>query len=160
MFQVDEELAKLNDKQRRFVYEYIAIMKPGKAAIAAGYSKKTANVQGSKLLAHGKIRRIVDHLLQERAKVCEVDASIIFQAAWDIAKAAPSLFVKNSDRLRAMELCAKYTGGFSDRVEHDVKGELHIRRTDYALPLPPVLELPKRHGKVVSATYKEGKLVC
>lgn len=143
MFQVDAELQKLTDKQSRFVYEYIACMKQGEAAIRAGYSKKTANTTGSKLLALGKIRRIVDHLLKERAAVCEVDASTIFEAAWDIARAAPSLFIKTADRLRAMELCAKYTGGFSDRVEHDVRGELNINRTTYDVPITPALDITK-----------------
>lgn len=156
MFQIDAELDKLTDKQRRFVYEYIACMKQGEAAIRAGYSAKTANTTGSKLLALGKIRRIVDHLLRERAKACEVDAEKVFAFFWGIVNSAME---KTSDKLRAAESCAKYTGGFIDRVEANVKGEVNITRTTYVMPALS-MGTPQRAGKAVVAAHKEGKLVC
>ena len=44
-------MAKLNEKQRRFVDEYLIDLNATQAAIRAGYSVKTANEQGSQLLA-------------------------------------------------------------------------------------------------------------
>ncbi|WP_422462582.1 MULTISPECIES: terminase small subunit [unclassified Endozoicomonas] len=45
----------INDKQRRFVDEYLIDQNATRAAIAAGYSPQTARVQGSRLLTNADI---------------------------------------------------------------------------------------------------------
>ena len=50
----------LSQKQIRFVQEYMKTNNITQSAIKAGYSKKTANVQGSRLLTTVKIATYVD----------------------------------------------------------------------------------------------------
>jgi phage terminase small subunit len=47
--------AKLTAKQARFVEEYLCDLNATQAAIRAGYSPKTATVQGSRLLTNAKV---------------------------------------------------------------------------------------------------------
>ena len=47
-----QKTAGLTPKQARFVSEYLKDQNATQAAIRAGYSEKTANQQGSRLLAH------------------------------------------------------------------------------------------------------------
>lgn len=49
-------VAKLNDKQKRFVDEYLVDLNATAAAKRAGYSEKTACEQGSRLLANVKVQ--------------------------------------------------------------------------------------------------------
>jgi len=50
----------LNDRQKRFVAEYLIDLNATQAAIRSGYSQKTANEQGARLLAKARIRQAVD----------------------------------------------------------------------------------------------------
>ena len=57
----EKELKKqLNKKQMDFVLEYLKTNNITKSAIKAGYSKKTAAVQGSRLLTNVKIASYVE----------------------------------------------------------------------------------------------------
>jgi hypothetical protein len=50
----------LNDKQQRFVEEYLIDLNASKAAIRAGYSRATAEAQASRLLAHVGIAAAIE----------------------------------------------------------------------------------------------------
>lgn len=67
-------MAKLTPKQQRFVEEYLVDLNATQAAIRAGYSAKTANEQGSRLLANVSIRACVDEALAERSKRTGINA--------------------------------------------------------------------------------------
>ena len=56
----------LNERQRRFVAEYLVDPKAGPAARRAGYSSKTAETCGSRLLRNPKVRAAVDAGLAKR----------------------------------------------------------------------------------------------
>lgn len=49
----------LNDKQARFVAEYLVDLNATQAAIRAGYSRKTASSQGERLLRNAEIAKAV-----------------------------------------------------------------------------------------------------
>ena len=53
-------MAKLTEKQQRFVEEYLVDLNATQAAIRAGYSVKTADVQGSRMLRNVKVHRYID----------------------------------------------------------------------------------------------------
>lgn len=61
-------MAELTAKHRRFVTEYLKDQNATQAAIRAGYSKKTAEVQGCRLLRNVQIRAAVDKALQTAAE--------------------------------------------------------------------------------------------
>src|SRR6185312_9125276 len=50
----------VKQRRTRFVKEYLIDQNATRAAIAAGYSEKTAEVQGSRLLSDAKVRAEVD----------------------------------------------------------------------------------------------------
>lgn len=52
-------MAKLNDKQKRFVDEYLVDLNATAAAKRAGYSEKTARSQGQRLLTHVDIQAAI-----------------------------------------------------------------------------------------------------
>ena len=61
-------MAKLTEKQQRFVDEYMIDLNATQAAIRAGYSVKTANEQGSQNLAKLSIQQAIAEQMAERSK--------------------------------------------------------------------------------------------
>ena len=73
--QKEKELKKqLNKKQMDFVLEYLKTNNITKSAIKAGYSKKTAAVQGSRLLTNVKIASYVEAVNErmESEKIADI----------------------------------------------------------------------------------------
>ena len=60
--------AKLTEKQQRFVEEYLIDLNATQAAIRAGYSAKTADQQGSRMLANVKVQQAIVLQWQNAAK--------------------------------------------------------------------------------------------
>jgi phage terminase small subunit len=61
-------------KQARFLEEYLVDLNGKAAAIRAGYSQRTAEVQASQLLSNYKIRVALEDAMQARSKRTEVTA--------------------------------------------------------------------------------------
>ncbi len=59
---------KLTTKQQVFVNEYLIDLNATQAAIRAGYSAKTADQQGSRLLANVKVQQKISEAMAERSK--------------------------------------------------------------------------------------------
>ena len=57
----------LSPKQRRFVDEYAISLNATRAAIAAGYSERSAQVQSSRLLSNAMVSTALQKLLDKRA---------------------------------------------------------------------------------------------
>ena len=70
---------KLTEKQKSFIHEYIIDKNATQSAIRAGYSKRTANEQGARLLAKVSIRKVIDKLIkdQEERTLMTADQIII-----------------------------------------------------------------------------------
>ena len=67
----------LTDKQRAFVDEYLVDLCATKAAVRAGYSKKTAKDIGCQNLAKPNIQIALTRALNERAKRTEVSQDLV-----------------------------------------------------------------------------------
>ena len=65
---------ELTPKQRMFCDEYLIDLNATQAAIRAGYSNKTANEQGARLLANVSIRAYIDQKMAERSRRCGITA--------------------------------------------------------------------------------------
>lgn len=61
-------MAKLTEKQQRFVDEYLIDLNATQAAIRAGYSVRTANEQGARLLANVSIQNNISKRMAERSR--------------------------------------------------------------------------------------------
>lgn len=61
-------MAKLTEKQQRFVDEYLIDLNATQAAIRAGYSVRTANEQGAQNLAKLSVQQAISEKMAERSR--------------------------------------------------------------------------------------------
>jgi phage terminase small subunit len=80
-------LPALTPKQQRFVGEYLIDANATKAAVRAGYSERTANQQGPRLLEHPGIAAAIDAAKVRRSEKLEVDAEFVLQRLVEEANA-------------------------------------------------------------------------
>lgn len=81
----------LTVKQRMFVEEYLIDLNATQAAIRAGYSAKTADQQGSRMLANVKVQQAIAERMAERSKRTGVSQD---RVVLELAKVA---FLKMTD---------------------------------------------------------------
>lgn len=120
------KVPSLTPKQAAFVAEYLIDLNATQAAIRAGYSAKTADVQGPRLLGNVRIAAALAAAQTKRTERTEITQDWVLQKARenaDAAAAAQNYAAVNG----ALALIAKHTGGFTDRVDHTTGGQ----------PLPP-----------------------
>lgn len=84
-------MAKLTDKQQRFVDEYLIDLNATQAAIRAGYSVRTANEQGAQNLAKLSIQDAISRKMAARSRRTGVNAE---RVVLELAKVA---FAKMTD---------------------------------------------------------------
>lgn len=84
-------MAKLTEKQKRFVDEYLIDLNATQAAIRAGYSVQTANEQGAQNLAKLSIQAEISKQMAERSKRIGVNQDRV------VVELAKMAFVKMSD---------------------------------------------------------------
>jgi phage terminase small subunit len=70
-------VGELTDKQRRFIAEYLVDSNATQAAIRAGFSRKTAHVQGPRLLGKVSVRAEVDRRQKAIERRLEVSAQAV-----------------------------------------------------------------------------------
>jgi phage terminase small subunit len=72
--------AKKQDNQYKlFAQEYIKDLNATRAAIAAGYSEKTATMQGSRLLTHDKVKQLIQEFMSKREERTEITADNVLK---------------------------------------------------------------------------------
>lgn len=69
----------LNERQQRFVEEYLIDLNATQAAVRAGYSPKGAEVTGSQLLRNPKVQAVVEKRMDARSRRTEVTADRLLQ---------------------------------------------------------------------------------
>ena len=84
-------MAKLTEKQQRFVDEYLIDLNATQAAIRAGYSVKTAQEQGYQLLQKTSVQQAISEAMAERNKRTGVNQD---RVVLELAKIA---FLKMTD---------------------------------------------------------------
>lgn len=78
---------KLTAKQQAFVREYLIDLNATQAAIRAGYSAKTAEQQGSRLLRNAEVQRAVSEGQKERSEKTGITAQWVLERLADEATA-------------------------------------------------------------------------
>ena len=94
-------MAKLTAKQQRFIEEYLIDLNATQAAIRAGYSVKTANEQGSQLLAKLSIQQSIAEKMAERSKRTGVNQDRVVLELAKIAFVKMTDVVDSNGRIRA-----------------------------------------------------------
>lgn len=129
--QVRDAGRPLNEKQRRFVDEYLADLNATQAAIRAGYSKRTAAQQGWDLLRNPKVEAAIaegkrergartqitqDRVLQEVARIAFLDLRKALNADGSL-KAITELDDDTAAALAGLDLLEEFEGHGEDRQQ-------------------------------------------
>lgn len=85
-------MARLNDRQKRFVEEYLIDLNATQAAIRAGYSKKTAGSIGQENLKKPEIAAEIKRRQDAQVKRTEITQDFVLTELMKIAKANGSDF--------------------------------------------------------------------
>ena len=93
-------MAKLTDKQQRFVDEYLIDLNATQAAIRAGYSAKTADQQGSRMLANVKVKQAVAENQAQRSKRTGVNQDRVVLELAKVAFAKITDIVDSNGRIK------------------------------------------------------------
>ena len=129
----DKDVIRMNAKNKLFVSEYIKDMNAAKAAIRAGYSKKTARSIGQRLLTKVDIKKAVETELEEvrKANIAEaIEVEEFLTLAMRGKKKEEVLIgvgggeqrvgeiqVSMKDRIKAAELLGKRYALFTDKKQ-------------------------------------------
>lgn len=93
-------MAKLTEKQQRFVDEYLIDLNATQAAIRAGYSVKTADQQGSRMLTIVKVQQAISEAMAERSKRIGVNQDRIVVELAKIAFVNITDIIDNQARIK------------------------------------------------------------
>jgi phage terminase small subunit len=105
-------------KQARFVEEYIVDLNGRQAAIRAGYSPKTAEVQASRLLRNAKLQATLESAIRERSKRAELSSDRVVE---ELARIA------DDHRMKGRQAVFSYGG--PGRPPQVIPAELKVYRT-------------------------------
>jgi phage terminase small subunit len=124
-------MEELSEKQKRFVNEYLIDLNATQAAIRAGYSKKTANEQASRLLANVNVSAYVEKKQERLAKKAEISQEWVnnLKKVFERCMQEESVTDKegnfsgvyefaHSGATKSLELLGKHLGMFSERIKH------------------------------------------
>lgn len=75
----------LTPRQERFIEQYLIDLNATQAAIRAGYSEKTANQQGPRLLEMPEIREAIDAAKSHRSEVTQITSQRVLEEIASVA---------------------------------------------------------------------------
>lgn len=112
---------KLTDKQRKFCIEYLKHWNATKAAIVAGYSKKTAYAIGNENLKKLEIQKFIKEAQEDIQKIANI--SILSQLE-ELKEILGSKEENTRDRIRAIEVINKMLGyNAPEQYDHTSNGK-------------------------------------
>lgn len=138
----------LTAKQERFVQEYLIDLNATQAAIRAGYSAKTANEQGSRLLTNVSVRTRIDERMAEISKRTGVNQERIVRELARIAFVNPTELVNMDDATILPEASVDDTAAIASVKVKEVSGDFESieREIRFADKLKALELLGKRFG--------------
>ena len=107
-------MAKMTEKMKAFVDEYLKDFNATQAAIRAGYSKKTAAVIGVENLRKPNIKELVDKRIKELIPARE---KIILENLMFWEHMRDSRRAEDRDKLKASEHLGRYAAMFTDKMD-------------------------------------------
>lgn len=122
----------LNEKQQRFVREYLVDLNGAQAAIRTGYAPNSAHVTASRLLSDANIAAAVQEAMDKRSEKTEIDAAFVLEGIKRVTlrceQAEPVLDKEGNPTgeytfqagaaLKGYELMGKHLKLFTEKVEH------------------------------------------
>lgn len=129
-------MAELTDKQRRFVEEYCSNgFNATKAAIAAGYSEKTASHIGSENLGKPDIQQAVQDFMNTASEKALVTTEWIVKRLAEEAEYYGE-GATHGARITALKTLTDYTGGFDKNkqsIDHTSSDQSMTPKTTIAV---------------------------
>ena len=107
-------------KQKRFVQEYLVDLNATQAAIRSGYSKKTANQQGPRLLVNVGIQGAIQ---KAQKSISERNEITVDKLLADLEETRKQSMKKKQYgwALRALELMGKHIGMFKENINYNMQ---------------------------------------
>lgn len=157
----------LTDKQQRFVAEYLKDLNATQAAIRTGYSPKTAQEQGSRLLSNAMIAQAVSdgaakrldraeltavRVLEEMRRIAFSDIQGLFDAAGNL-KPIHELTPDQAAAIASIEVVKKNVAAGDGQVDtiHKIK----------VWDKPKVLDMLGKHfGLLIEKVEHSGEVAC
>lgn len=133
----------LTDKQRRFCEEYVVDWNATRAAIAAGYSEKTAYSIGQENLKKPEIAEYLEEIQKDLTKLAGVSALQNMRLLWEIANGKVTAAIgseevdipqKTADRIAAIRELNKMIPGALAPEKHD-----HTTAGEKMTAPPPII---------------------
>lgn len=123
--------AKLTAKQQQFIMEYLVDLNASAAAVRAGYAKKSAEVEGHRLLRNANIAAEIASKRLERCKRTQITADYVLTRLQEVAErclqAEPvtdregnetgEYRFDSSGANKSLELLGKHLKLFTDKTE-------------------------------------------
>ena len=106
----------LSLKQKRFCDEYLIDLNATQAAIRAGYSKKTAREQASRLLSNVNVQAYIQEQMKARSERTQISQDKVLQDIETVKQDAMAGDMNHAAALKACELQGKHLGMFIDRT--------------------------------------------
>lgn len=119
-------MVAITPKQQRFVDEYLVDLNATAAAKRAGYSERTANEQGARLLANVSVAAAISAAQSARSQRTQVTADWVLTRLQAEAEYHGE-DASHSARVSALGLLGKHLRLFVDRMEIDGGVVLEIR---------------------------------
>lgn len=126
-----EQAKGLRGKQKTFIEHYLINFNATESAKLAGYSERSAEVQGHKLVNNPTIKAIIDAELEIRRQANKATAEKVIEELSELA--FNDREINKKDKLKALELLGRHFAVFTEKVE--TVGEQKIKIT-----LPPELQ--------------------
>lgn len=108
----------LTPKQKLFVKHYLIEQNATKAARKAGYSSKSANRAGSRMLSNVDIQKAIQEVVGKHHEELDLSIDKVLQRLSSIAFG--NNFYKASDVIKSCELLGRYLGMFKE--VHEISG--------------------------------------
>jgi len=122
----------LNHRQERFVQEFLVDLNATQAAIRAGYSPKRADVRGSDLTLHPKIKPIIDARKKELMERAGISSQMVIEKLWKVHNASMDKTTQGhahnpAAANRSLELIGKHGGMWgNEHAGGDVQIQVNI----------------------------------
>lgn len=114
----------LTPRRKRFAEEFLVDLCATRAAIRSGYSRKTANVQGPRLMKNPEVRAAIQLGMDERARRINIRADDVLSEISRVAlhrivvglgtSYAPK--IRMDSKRKALDHLARHLGPYSERV--------------------------------------------
>lgn len=139
----EELIEELTDKQELFCQEYIIDLNAKQSAVRAGYSEKSAQEQGSRLLSYAKVQDRIQELKKNRLDRLNISQDYVISTIVDTierCKQAEPVMIKDVDGswvesgeykfdansvLKGAEMLGKHIG-FFEKDNKQVKAEFNV----------------------------------